>query len=420
MATAIAEQERSKYQWRALNNESGEIINGTARAVSEEEVRRKLFTDKLTPISIRDIGVDASGTSALAKAFEKKIPTTDRAMFFRQLADMVSSGQPLDSALNSLAEETENQKLLDIEKILVRDYSSGMKFSAALAQHPKVFGMSIISMVRAGEENNRIGATLLNVAEDLEREDELTSKVKSALVYPMTILGLALVVSFVLLVTIVPTFKDFYASIGDGMELPFITQVLIWMSGVAPFALIGVVLLTVPSVLWFQKHKNDPEVREKIDHYKLKIPVIGKLLHLVALSRFTKSMASLVESGVLIPRALEISAEVTNHYQMSQLIRLAQASMEDGESIDKPLRGNVLFPPSLVNMMKTGQESGSMVNNMKSRATFYEGQINRMTKNLTELLEPMMMVVIGCLVGFIVMGVMAPYLNMGQLLNGTV
>lgn len=417
MATAMVEQERTKYQWRALNNESGEVINGTARAMNESEVRSKLFADKMTPISIVGVGVDSSGTSALAKLFTKKIPTTDRAMFFRQLADMVSSGQPLDSALNSLAEETENQKLLDIEKILVRDYSSGMKFSTALAQHPKVFGMSIISMVRAGEENNRIGATLLNVAEDLEREDELTSKVKSALVYPSTILGLALVVSYILMITIVPTFKDFYASIGDGMELPAITKLLIWMSGVAPFALMGFIALLVPSMLWFQKHKNDPEVREKIDLYKMKIPVIGKLLHLVALSRFTKSMASLVESGVLIPRALEISAEVTNHYQMSQLIRMAQASIEDGGTIDKPLRGEKLFPPSLVNMMKTGQESGSMVNNMKSRATFYEGQINRMTKNLTELLEPMMMVVIGVLVGFIVMGVMAPYLNMGQLLN---
>lgn len=417
MTTAIAEQERTKFQWRALNNDTQQVVSGTARAVNESEVRSKLFADKLTPISIQNVGVDASGSSALAKAFAKKIPTTDRAMFFRQLADMVSSGQPLDSALTSLADETENQKLLDIEKILVRDYSSGMKFSAALAQHPKVFSGSIVSMVRAGEENNRIGATLLNVAEDLEREDELTSKVKSALVYPSTILGLALVVSYILLITIVPTFKDFYASIGNGMELPAITKLLIWMSGVAPFALIGVIALSVPSIIWFQKHKNDPEVREKIDHYKLKIPVIGKLLHLVALSRFTKSMASLVESGVLIPRALEISAEVTNHYQMSQLIRMAQVSMEDGESIDRPLRGNKLFPPSLVNMMKTGQESGSMVNNMKSRATFYEGQISRMTKNLTELLEPMMMVIIGCLVGFIVMGVMAPYLNMGQLLN---
>lgn len=417
MATAIAEQERTKFQWRALNNETQEVVVGTARAANESEVRSKLFADKLTPISIINVGVDASGSSALAKAFSKKIPTTDRAMFFRQLADMVSSGQPLDSALNSLTDETENQKLLDIEKILVRDYSSGMKFSAALAQHPKVFGQSIVSMVRAGEENNRIGATLLNVAEDLEREDELSSKVKSALVYPSTILGLALVVSYILLITIVPTFKDFYASIGDGMELPAITKLLIWLSGVAPFALLAIIAITIPSVIWFQKHRNDPEVREKIDHYKLKIPVIGKLLHLVALSRFTKSMASLVESGVLIPRALEISAEVTNHYQMSQLIRMAQLSMEDGESIDRPLRGNKLFPPSLVNMMKTGQESGSMVNNMKSRATFYEGQITRMTKNLTELLEPMMMVVIGCLVGFIVMGVMAPYLNMGQLLN---
>lgn len=417
MATAIAEQERTKFQWRALNNETQEVVVGTARAANESEVRSKLFADKLTPISIINVGVDASGSGALAKAFSKKIPTTDRAMFFRQLADMVTSGQPLDSALTSLTDETENQKLLDIEKILVRDYSSGMKFSAALAQHPKVFGQSIVSMVKAGEENNRIGATLLNVAEDLEREDELSSKVKSALVYPSTILGLALVVSYILLITIVPTFKDFYASIGDGMELPAITKLLIWLSGVAPFALVAIIAITIPSVVWFQKHKNDPEVREKIDHYKLKIPVIGKLLHLVALSRFTKSMASLVESGVLIPRALEISAEVTNHYQMSQLIRLAQLSMEDGESIDRPLRGNKLFPPSLVNMMKTGQESGSMVNNMKSRATFYEGQITRMTKNLTELLEPMMMVVIGCLVGFIVMGVMAPYLNMGQLLN---
>jgi len=416
MATTTAEQERVKFQWRALNNESGEIVVGTARATNESEVRSKLFMDKLTPISIRSIGVDASATSALAKAFSKKIPMTDRAMFFRQLADMISSGQPLDSALNSLTEETENQKLLDIEKILVRDYSSGMKFSAALAQHPNVFDNSIVSMVRAGEENNRIGSTLLNVAEDLERGDELTSKVKSALVYPSTILGLAVVVSYILLVTIVPTFRDFYKSIGN-MQLPAITQLLIWMSGVAPFALMGFIAVAVPAVLWFKKHKNDPEVREKIDSYKLKIPVIGKLLHLVALSRFTKSMASLVESGVLIPRALEISAEVTNHYQMSQLIRLAQASMEEGESIDKPLRGSKLFPPSLVNMMKTGQEAGSMVNNMKSRATFYEGQISRMTKNLTELLEPMMMVVIGCLVGFIVMGVMAPYLNMGQLLN---
>lgn len=416
MPTAMVEQERTKFQWRALNNESGEVVTGTARAVSESEVRSKLFGDKLTPISIINVGVDSSGTSALAKAFQKKIPTTDRAMFFRQLADMVTSGQPLDSALNSLAEETENQKLLDIEKILVRDYSSGMKFSAALGQHPREFGASIVSMVKAGEENNRIGATLLNVAEDLEREDELTSKVKSALVYPSVILILALVVSVVLMMTIVPQFESFYASIGN-MKLPAITLMLIAMSKALPFILIGVAVVTIPAVMWFQKHKNDDEVRAKIDHYKLKIPVIGKLLHLVALSRFTKSMASLVESGVLIPRALQISAEVTNHYQMGQLIRLAQASIEDGSSIDAPLRGSKLFPPSLINMMKTGQESGSMVNNMKSRSTFYEGQINRMTKNLTELLEPMMMVVIGCLVGFIVMGVMAPYLNMGQLLN---
>jgi type IV pilus assembly protein PilC len=274
-------------------------------------------------------------------------------------------------------------------------------------------------MVSAGEENNRIGPTLESVAEDLEREDDLISKVRSALVYPGVILGLALIVCYVMLITIVPTFKEFYASIGDGSTaLPGITVFLIWLSGVAPFIAVGVGALTVGGVLWYRKNKDEPKVREQIDKYKMKIPVIGKLLHLVALSRFTKSMASLVESGVLLPRALEISAEVTNNYQMAVIIRKAQVAVEEGQSIDKPLRGEPMFPPSLVNMMKTGQESGSMVNNMRSRATFYDAQIGRMTKNLTELLEPMMMVVIGCLVGFIVMGVMAPYLNMGSLLEG--
>lgn len=414
-SVASAEEERIKFSWRALNNKTGEVVNGSARAVTEVEVRKKLFADNMTPISITGVGIDASATKS---PFSKKIPTQDKAMFFRQLADMVKSGQPLDSSLESLTAETENAKLLDIEKVLLRDYSSGMKFSAALARHPGVFGPGVISMVAAGEENNRIGPTLESVAEDLEREDDLISKVRSALVYPGVILGLALVVCYVMLITIVPTFKEFYSSVSDGkMELPAITQFLIFISGIAPFLGAGVVAITVGVFAWYRKNKNEPKVREQIDKYKIMIPVIGKLLHLVALSRFTKSMASLVESGVLLPRALEISAEVTNNFQMAVIIRKAQVAVEEGQSIDKPLRGEKLFPPSLVNMMKTGQESGSMVNNMRSRATFYDSQIGRMTKNLTELLEPAMMVIIGCLVGFIVMGVMAPYLNMGSLLQ---
>lgn len=414
--TAAPEMERVRFNWRALDTNKGKVVTGTARATSEAEIRQKLFTDGMTPITITATGVDTTGNGVLAKAFKKKIPVSDRAMFFRQLGDMVGSGQVLDSALNALAQETENQKLLDITKILQRDYTSGMKFSQALAQHPNVFGRSVVSMVMAGEENNQIDRTLVSVAEDLERENEITSKVKSALVYPLFILGIAIVVSFFLLVTIVPTFAEFYKSVGN-MELPLITQVLIWESKVAPWVAGALAILAVPGVVWFQKHKNDPEVRARIDRWKLKVPVIGKLLHLVALSRFTKSMAALVESGVLIPRALEISADVVNHYQMGQAIRRAQVCVEDGGTIDQQLRDDPLFPPSLVNMMKTGQLSGSMVSNMKSRTVFYEGQINRMTKNLTELLEPAMMVIIGVLVGSIVMGVMAPYLNMGQLLN---
>ena len=345
----------------------------------------------------------------------KKVKSKEVAVFSRQLATMVNSGLTLVRALTVLQEQTENGTFAEIIADVRSRVEQGSSLSVSLTKHPKVFGTLYVAMVQAGEVGGALDETLVRLADTLESGVRLRSKVKSAMAYPVVVLTLIVFIVMAMLLFIVPIFSKMYAELGG--ELPLPTRTLVNISNLLGkfWWLFG--LVTVGSVVGVKRWIRTPDGRTKWDRFKLRLPIFGKLVQKVAISRFARTMSVLSRTGVPVLQALDIVSATSGNAMVSAALRDVQESVKRGESLAGPLSRHEVFPPMVTHMMTVGEETGALDAMLAKVADFYDQEVDDSVNALTSLIEPVLIIVMGVAVGGILICLYLPMFNIANLIQ---
>jgi type IV pilus assembly protein PilC len=409
MATAT-----KKYDY-AVRDTHGKIQKGSIEAPSEAAVAGRLREMGLAPVSITEVKTGGLQTEIKIPGLSDRIKLKDVAVLSRQLATMIASGLSLLRALSILADQTENPALSRIIQEVRNDVESGVSLSAGLSKHPQAFPPLMINMVKAGEVGGFLDSVLESIAENFESEVRLRGKVKSAMTYPVVVFIIAILAVIGMLLFIVPVFEEMFTDLGG--DLPFLTQILVAMSdglkiGIVPF----IVVLVVGTALW-NKNKNRKEFRQKVEPVYLKIPVFGMLIRKIALARFARNLGAMLRSGVPILQSLDIVGEASGNIVIENAARDVRESVRTGNSLAKPLAEHSVFPPMVVQMMAVGEDTGALDTMLDKIADFYDQEVEATTEALTSLIEPLMIAVLGGIIGFMVIGLYMPIFSVFELVG---
>jgi type IV pilus assembly protein PilC len=407
MATTFAYKVRDK---------AGKMVSGTLEADSQALVAARLKQMGLAPLLIEEQKSNV-GKKELHMPWGNRVKSKDLAVFSRQFATMINSGLSLLRALNILAEQTENTKLAETIAIVRTDIESGTSLSAALTKHPKVFKRLYVAMIRAGEIGGVLDSVLMRLAENLEKELALKQKIKSAMTYPTVVFSMVLLILAGMLMFVVPTFKNLYADLGGQLPLP--TRLLISVSDSAKKFWYLVAAMIIGSAVGIRRWVGTDKGRGTWDAIKLKAPVFGALVHKTALSRFARTLSVLMRSGVPILQSLDIVKETVNNAVLSSAVADVGASVKEGESIAKPLERHAVFPPMVVQMIAVGEETGALDTMLGKIADFYEEEVDVAVAGLLTLMEPVMIALLGGIVGGIVIAMYMPIFSLISKLTGS-
>lgn len=343
----------------------------------------------------------------------QRIKSKDLTVFSRQFATMVSSGLSMLRCLYVLEEQTPNKKLSAVIGAVKNDVEAGISLSDALEKHPAVFSKLYVSMVRAGEIGGILDEVLNRLATQLEKEDSIRRAVKSAMVYPVMIGTFAILVMMGMVLFLIPLFANMYAEIGGGAKLPRLTRIMIGISeGIRGYWYI--VLPAIILVVWaLRRFKRSDRGRELWDRFKLRIPMgIGEIVRKLAVARFSRTLGTLVSSGVPILQAIDITGQAAGNVVIEKAMKDVQQSVKEGQSITGPLEQVPVFPAMVTQMIAVGEETGSLDAMLGKIADFYEDEVNASVKSLTSILEPILMLGVGAIVGVVVISMYLPIFNM--------
>jgi type IV pilus assembly protein PilC len=412
MATATL----SKFDYQ-VRDSSGKLLSGQLEADNQAAVVSKLKSMGYSPMRIEEVKETGLSMQIRIPGFGGKVKLKDLAIFSRQFATMIGSGLSLIRALSILAEQTENDKLEETIEAVRDEVEAGRSLSQAMAVHDKVFPKLYVAMVRAGEAAGMLDQVLLRVANMLEADVRLRSKIKSAMTYPVIVFIMAILLSTVMLIFIVPVFTTMFEDLGG--ELPLLTKVLVAASDFVTSWLGVITYIVVPTVLWqtYKRVRATEKGRYVLDVLKLKLPVFGPLFHKIALTRFARNLSTLLAAGVPILQALEITAETVNNGPIAAAVKDVQDSVRQGESINGPLSTHEVFPPMVVQMIAVGEETGNVDGMLGKVSDFYDTEIESTTESLTALMEPLMIGVIGGIVGGMVIALYMPMFKIFELIE---
>ena len=386
------------YTARALN---GQLKSATIEAKTREEVVAQLRKQKLTVVKVDEqTKKKATGTIAMR----------DVVIFTRQFATMINAGLPLVQALDILAKQSENPSLKEVTRQVVFDVESGHTVADALRKHPKAFTDLYTNMVAAGEAGGILDTILLRLAVFLEKNDALVRKVKGAMIYPGVIMSVAVIAIGVLLLFVIPVFKEMFASVG--MALPVPTRVVIALSEFLQGYWYMVAGGIAASGWLTKRYYNTNDGRRTIDGMLLKFPILGDVLRKSAVSRFTRTLGTLISSGVSILEGLEITAKTAGNRIIQDAIMESRASIAGGESIAAPLQKSAVFPPMVISMIAVGEQTGGLDEMLSKIADFYDEEVDAAVSALLSMLEPLMIVFLGVVVGGMVVAMYLPIFDM--------
>lgn len=394
-----------------VRDRQGKIISGAIEAESAQAVATKLRSMGYIVLEIQEKKEAFSFSLSLGKKIKQK----DLTVFARQFATMINSGVSITRALAILADQTENPTLAEVIKQLRKDVETGLSLSEALAKQRKVFPPIFINMVRAGEAGGVLDETLLRLAEHFEKDAAIKSRVKSALTYPVAVLIFSLLIAIAMIVFVVPTFMNMFESLGG--NLPAATMMLVRLSNFMRskwYLIIGSILLLVYGYRAVNKTEKG---KYFFDSVKLRLPVFGGLIKKMAISKFARTFSTLVASGVPILQALDIVADTAGNEVVARALREARASIKEGETISRPLSKFTVFPPMVVQMIAVGEETGALDTMLKKIADFYDEEVTAMVDSLTSLLEPLLMIFLGIIIGGIVIALYLPMFSIISVLN---
>ncbi len=398
----------------SVRDRAGKIVTGRIDADSPAVVAQKLRSMGYAPVSITQANAGLR-RELTVPGLGRRVKLKDLAVMSRQFATMINSGLSLLRALSILAEQTENKELARILAVVRNDVETGVSLSVALGKHPRVFPPLMVNMTRAGEVGGFLDSVLLQVAANYESEVKLRSKIKSAMTYPTVVFVIAILAVTGMLLFIVPTFAGMFSSLGGTLPAP--TRLLVFLSGVLKVAILPLLVLAVAGVVGWQRVKHQERVRNVVDPVKLKLPVFGKLFQKVALSRFSRNLGTMLHAGVPILQSLDIVADTSGNSVVGRAVREVQESVRRGESLAGPLANHAVFPPMVVQMMAVGEDTGALDSMLHKISEFYDQEVEATTEALTSLIEPLMIAVLGGIIGSMIIALYMPIFKVFDLIK---
>jgi type IV pilus assembly protein PilC len=398
------------YQYNA-KDKNGNTVSGLLDAAYELEVADILHKKELIILSIEL----AKTKHIKASRGGSKVKLDDLLIFSRQLATLIDAGIPLVHAMGILSDQIENKNLKSVVVTVRQDISAGMSFCDALGKHPKVFSDFFINMVKAGESSGQLDDVLDRLASYLEKSAALTRKIRSSLVYPSVVVTMAMAITAVLLLKVVPTFKGIFDTLGGTLPLP--TRILIGISDLFRLYFLFVAATLIILGFLFKKYINTKKGRYNFDKTKLKAPILGTLFRKVAVAKFARTFSTLVRSGVSILNALEIVSKTSGNKVVEEAVVNSSVSVKEGEPLSKPLSKSGVFPPMVCAMINVGEQTGQLEKMLSKIADFYDEQVDAATSALTSMIEPLVIAFLGIVIGGIVISLFLPIFKITELIS---
>ncbi|NIA24735.1 MAG: type II secretion system F family protein [Gammaproteobacteria bacterium] len=398
-----------------VRDEQGHLHSGELEAGSSGAAAKALRERGYTPLSLEEKKQSALQKEITIPGLGGHIKAKEVAVFSRQFATMINAGLSLLRSLDILAEQTPNKVFAQAIRDVKTDVEKGRSLSEAMQRHPKAFNRLYVAMVRAGEIGGVLDTTLLRLADSLERQVEMRGKIKSAMTYPVAVLGLVVLILTAMLIFVVPMFESMYADLGGTLPLP--TRILLGVSGFTVSNWYIIFGITLIGAYGFRRWVSSEQGRFLFDQIKLRLPIFGELTRKSSIARFSETLASLTRTAVPILQAMDIVADTAGNAVVAKAIRDVQASVKEGESLAGPLSEHPIFPPMVVQMLAVGEETGALDTMLDKLGEFYNAEVNATVDSLTSLLEPLLMVVLGGSVGTMIIALYMPMFNLINLVQ---
>lgn len=402
----------TEYRVKARSR-TGRLVESKLKAATEAEAIARVRQQGMTPIAVEIGGTGLNREIRLGKG---RVKPKDLAVFSRQFATMLSSGLPILRCLSILAEQSDSVRLKDVLLEVRERVEKGDSLSDALARHDE-FPPIMVSMVRAGEIGGFLDETMLQIAEATEAEVRLRGKIKAALTYPVAVAVIAILITVGMLIFIVPVFANLFSEFGG--ELPLPTRILVMASDVAssPLFFVPALVLIIGGTIWYRRSRHSPRVRRVVDPLKFSLPVFGNLFRTIALARFTRNFATLLHAGVPILTTLDIVGETSGNVVIADAVAEVKESVRQGTGIARPLERHDVFPDMVVQMIAVGEDSGALDQMLDKVADFYDQEAEATTEQLMALLEPVMIVTLGAVVGGMIIAMYLPIFKIFDLIK---
>lgn len=395
----------AKFKYRAMGSE-GNKITGDYEAASKDEVIAMITSNGYYPLMVQQI---EESTKIELNLFAK-VTTKDIAIFCRQLYTMLDAGVSINKALSIMSGQIENKLLKEAVKDIEERVKKGEMLSEAMKKHQEIFPKLLIAMVQSGEISGNLDTMMLRMSNHYEKDTKINNKIKSAMIYPAVLSFVAVVAIMFIMIYVMPTFIEMFES--EGVNLPFTTKMLLGLSGFLSNNLLLILILTITIYVLFTYYKRTDQGIYTLSNLKLKLPVIGKLNKKIIVSRFTRTLSTLIASGVSLIHALPVVGEVLGNKVAEDALLKIKEEVVKGSGLSGPIRECGIFPEMLSSMVTIGEETGQLDEILNKTADFYDEEVEQAIIATTSLLEPILIVVMGVIIGFIVISVMLPMFDM--------
>jgi len=394
------------YIW-AGRTRKGRVLKGQLDAVDERIARIQL---KRRNIDVTKLKPKPKDLFANISFLQPKVTAKDIVVFTRQFSTMIDAGLPLVQGLNMLAEQSQNKTFKRILSQVTKDVEGGSTLAEALNKHPKVFDSLFVNLVAAGEVGGILDTILQRLAAYIEKAEKLKSQIKGAMTYPAVVVGIALIVIGVIMIFVIPVFQDMFSSFGKALPAP--TQLVVNLSNFTKSNIHWMILGLIVFVFLFKRYRRTDSGKRNIDNILLRLPIIGELIRKVAVARFTRTLGTMLKSGVPILDALDITARTAGNVIVEEVILDARSSIAEGQTIAEPLSESIIFPGMVTQMISVGESTGALDVMLEKIADFYDDEVDATVAAMTSMLEPLLMLFLGGSIGGLVIAMYLPIFQM--------
>jgi type IV pilus assembly protein PilC len=394
------------YIW-AGRTRKGRVLKGQLDAVDERIARIQL---KRRNIDVTKLKPKPKDLFENISFLQPRVTPKDVVVFTRQFSTMIDAGLPLVQGLNMLAEQSQNKTFKRILSKVTKDVEGGSTLADALNKHPKVFDSLFVNLVAAGEVGGILDTILQRLAAYIEKAEKLKSQIKGAMTYPAVVVSIAIIVIAVIMIFVIPVFQDMFSSFGKALPGP--TQLVVNMSNFTKSNIHWLILAVIALAFFFKRYRGTTSGKRNIDNALLRLPIIGELIRKVAVARFTRTLGTMLKSGVPILDALEITARTAGNVIVEEVILDARSSIAEGQSIAEPLSESIIFPGMVTQMISVGESTGALDAMLEKIADFYDDEVDATVAAMTSMLEPLLMLFLGGSIGGLVIAMYLPIFQM--------